>query len=209
MNLITPKTAFRPNDKISLAILTHAYKPLGGSSKDYPLAIMARWLKDAGYFVILYDRQSTTWTGDAEVNELEHILRDTIFTRLSIFTLSKVIIGGYSAGSLIASRLAKPDWMDCEVQYLLISHPLSVSWALNLFRGAQAQQCLHRNLKHCKMLAIWGTNDQFTGVNQYRQWNDDLRSKFPNTWSSIEVGGADHFWKSLDTVYNRFVDWIT
>lgn len=93
VHLIAPHRALEPNDEISLAILTHAYKPLGGSSKDYPLRIVARWYKEAGYFVILYDRHSTTWTADSEVNELESVLRDTISTHLSTFTLSKVIIG--------------------------------------------------------------------------------------------------------------------
>lgn len=100
-----------------------------------------------------------------------------------------LILQGYSAGSLIASRVRELDWLDCEVRYLLLSHPLSVSWALNLFRGTQIDNTLHDNLKTHKHLAIWGTNDQFTGVERYRQWSDNLKRGYPNTWSYRDKGG--------------------
>lgn len=116
---------------------------------------------------------------------------------------------GYSAGSLIASRVRELDWLNCEVRYLLLSHPLSVSWALNLFRGTQIDNTLRDNLKTHKHLAIWGTNDQFTSVGRYRQWSDNLKREYPNTWSYIEINGADHFGKSFVEVYNGLIEWIT
>ncbi|TIA86652.1 hypothetical protein E3P99_03615 [Wallemia hederae] len=210
INLIRPHYVPNTGSPTKLAVLAHAYKPLGGSSNDYPLRVLARRLCAAGYFVILYDREKTTLTGDSEVAELEQVLRSTISTHLSEYPLSKVLIGqGYSAGSLIVSRLVKPDWLHCEVRYLLLSHPLSVSWALNIFRGARIQSCLHEIARNSKVLAIWGTNDQFTGVERYRQWDADMSSAFPDNWKSVEIAGADHFWSSLDSVYSSFIEWIT
>ncbi|TIB68466.1 hypothetical protein E3Q22_03845 [Wallemia mellicola] len=205
IRLIKPDRKVEIGDNISLAVIAHAYKPLGGSSNDFPLKMMSRWFKQVGFFVILYDRKSTSWTGDIEVEEYTSILKEVVSTQLSQYSLSK----GYSAGSLIASRVRELDWLDCEVRYLLLSHPLSVSWALNLFRGTQIDNTLHDNLKTHKHLAIWGTNDQFTGVERYRQWSDNLKRGYPNTWSYIEIKGADHFGKSFVDVYNGLIEWIT
>lgn len=93
IHLIKPDKEVEIGDNISLAIIAHAYKPLGGSSDDFPLKMMSRWFKQAGFFVVLYDRQSTSWTGDNEVEEYTSILKEVVSMQLSQYSLSKVIIG--------------------------------------------------------------------------------------------------------------------
>lgn len=93
IRLIKPDRKVEIGDNISLAVIAHAYKPLGGSSNDFPLKMMSRWFKQVGFFVILYDRKSTSWTGDIEVEEYTSILKEVVSTQLSQYSLSKVIIG--------------------------------------------------------------------------------------------------------------------
>lgn len=113
----------------------------------------------------------------------------------------KVVLAGYSYGSLAASACPPPEaprdmpQFQIEASYLLISYPLSVMWALCAFQAGSFARALTTRIEGDqdeKVLAIFGDGDQFTGVDRYRTWVADLSSE---RFHAVEVKGADHFWR--------------
>lgn len=102
------------------------------------------------------------------------------------FQPSRLVIAGYSFGSMVASSMPPPD----RIPYssLLVSYPLSVQWALATFKSTYFTQQFTQVLSNGKALFIYGDRDQFTGVRSYKK----LVFKEPS--KSIVIPGADHFW---------------
>jgi len=90
---------------------------------------------------------------------------------------------GYSAGSLSAILAQAPSFLSTSrVRRLLISYPLSVLYALTFFRAAPFNNGLETLVKGgSEILTVFGTVDQFTGIEKYRTWSKGL----------LSAGGAD------------------
>lgn len=82
---------------------------------------------------------------------------------------AKLVLAGYSAGSLYATAAQLtsselPSVFDSTIRYLLISYPLDKLWALSLFSGARWKQRVPERASNAELLLIHGTADQFTKV---------------------------------------------
>lgn len=115
---------------------------------------------------------------------------------------TRLLLAGYSAGSLAASRFRLPNTaassplpLSLSISYLLISYPLSVLPFLTLLRSSTFHASLAELARSdAPVLAVHGDGDQFTGVARYEAWARRL-SEAGRGWKSIVVEGADHFWR--------------
>ncbi|GAA5910925.1 hypothetical protein JCM6882_001933 [Rhodosporidiobolus microsporus] len=117
-----------------------------------------------------------------------------------------LLLCGYSFGSLAASSCPAPSApsshppVRVRTSYLLLSYPLSVLWALCLFRSSpftSALQSLVRRGEN-RVLAVHGDRDQFSGVERLRAWAQGLEKEQggeEGCFGVVEVEGADHFWQ--------------
>jgi alpha/beta superfamily hydrolase len=117
---------------------------------------------------------------------------------------------GYSAGSLSAS-FCKPV-PGVKTRYLLISYPLSVLWALTLFKSSPFTSALEGILcaEDTPLLSIRGDKDQFTGDSKYTSWEARLGA-LSKTATFVTVAGADHFWSGkqhLQTLLGKVSEWL-
>lgn len=118
----------------------------------------------------------------------------------------QILLCGYSFGSLAASACPPPapppshPHAVLTTSYLLISYPLSVLWALTLFRSEPFTTALRNTVKRGneRVMAIFGDKDHFSGVEKLRKWAGELETvaegNGAKTWEAVEIEGADHFW---------------
>ncbi|KAF3938797.1 hypothetical protein ABW19_dt0203205 [Dactylella cylindrospora] len=108
--------------------------------------------------------------------------------------------GKPKAGHAIRERL--------ETSYLLIS-PLipPVSFLLNIpnplswfqrKKHDEAGDVGGEEEGEMETLAVYGTNDNFTGVGRYRNWARERAERGKGTFKAVEVEGAGHFWFQED-----------
>lgn len=74
---------------------------------------------------------------------------------------------------------------------------------------AKVYKDLYLKLKSSKVLLIVGTNDQFTSINKYRNWNNSINV---DNWSYVEIENGDHFWmddNTLDQTFKQISQWMT
>lgn len=83
---------------------------------------------------------------------------------------------GYSAGSLPPILCRPPSNLSSiRTRRLLVSYPLSVLWALTLFRSSTFTLGLEELMKDSsEVMLVYGTNDNFTGAGKYRSWLEGL-----------------------------------
>lgn len=108
-----------------------------------------------------------------------------------------LLLAGYSYGSLAASACSPPSNtanFHFETSYLLISYPLSVAWALCALQTSSFTSALRNRSKDCRVLAVYGDQDQFTAVEKFRRWAAELGPS--ESFRSVEIPGADHFWRN-------------
>jgi hypothetical protein len=114
----------------------------------------------------------------------------------------ELLLCGYSFGALAASSCPPPpssNTLRIRTSYLLISYPLSVTWALTFLQSGPFTKAL-RDLVHRgenRVLAIFGDQDQFSAATKLRAWAKGLEEVegTEGCWSTVEVSGADHFWR--------------
>lgn len=117
-----------------------------------------------------------------------------------------LLLCGYSFGALAASSCPPPlPTSVCAVRtsYLLISYPLSVTWALTFLQSGPFTKALRDLVQRGenRVLAIFGDQDQFSAVAKLRAWAKGLEEVegSEGRWSAVEVSGADHFWRDRRT----------
>lgn len=128
----------------------------------------------------------------------------------------KLLLAGYSFGSLAASSCPTPSFpQPIQTYRLLISYPLSVTWALTLFRSSTFTSALDQTVAKGQedVLAIWGDQDQFTAVGKFRSWDERVKGvdEGRGKWSGREVEGADHFWRTREVkreMLQAVVEWL-
>lgn len=120
------------------------------------------------------------------------------------------LLCGYSAGSLSASY-CKPV-PGIKIRYLLISYPLSVLWALTLFKSSPFTSALEGILEKADtpLLSVRGDKDQFTADSKYAQWESKMQEKSKSA-TFVKVAGADHFWSGkgyVQTMLGHVSSWL-
>ncbi|KAM0787959.1 hypothetical protein ACM66B_006163 [Microbotryomycetes sp. NB124-2] len=220
-----------------LAIVAHPLGRLGGTRQDHVVVSVAHMLAHNGYTVLTYDsRGSGQSTGSPsfslvpESEDYSAMLNKLLLplaaaakatTRSSTTSLSLALVG-YSAGSvassmaqldLAAARTLLPSLERVDIKRVLISYPLSVLWALTLFRSTAFSARLEKLAsppdsdptdlavtRNEHTLAVFGTQDQFTAVAKYEAWSDKLQrlSDGSTRWRGFKVEGADHFWRDRE-----------
>ncbi|OMH85904.1 hypothetical protein AX774_g549 [Zancudomyces culisetae] len=106
---------------------------------------------------------------------------------LQLIDYERVLIVGYSYGSMIASGIDMTKFLGLDIGLVLIGYPFSVSWALSLFRSSAFTDQLEMtililrekldsskasgkyiNLSH--VLMISGDHDDYTSAQVYKTW---------------------------------------
>ncbi|KAK4052101.1 hypothetical protein OIV83_002395 [Microbotryomycetes sp. JL201] len=220
-----------------LALVAHPLGRLGGNRNDHVVKSIALSLASENFVVLAYDSrgagESTGSPSFSLVPESEdysvmlHKVLLPIATTKStasppakpLSSLSLALVG-YSAGSAASTMTdvdldvvcnCMPSLERVSVTRVLVSYPLSVMWALTLFRSTAFSSKLERNVTvsssanaestkiqlRDQTLAVYGTNDQFTSVARYDAWSNRLKqqSQNSNKWNDLRVDGADHFWR--------------
>ncbi|GAA5826105.1 hypothetical protein JCM11251_007167 [Rhodosporidiobolus azoricus] len=170
---------------------------------------------------------SASWTGAAEAEDYRELVREVVLplilppastapssmapdntaqpTREQQQQNLNLLLCGYSFGSLAASSCPPPHTLPSHphltlrTSYLLISYPISVLWALTLFRSSSfttaLQSLVHKGEN--RVLAVYGDQDQFSAVEKLRAWSEGLKKEQANggRFRVVEVEGADHFWQ--------------
>ncbi|GAA5855368.1 hypothetical protein JCM9279_001700 [Rhodotorula babjevae] len=171
---------------------------------------------------------STSWTGVAEAADFRELVDDLVLPLLlpppgapsllpsppddtASSTPYDLLLCGYSFGSLAASSCPPPaappshPSAALRASYLLLSYPLSVLWALTALHTAAPTSALRSLVAHgeARVLAVHGTEDDFSGVERLRGWAGELERVAAmegrdGAWRAVEVEGADHFWRDRE-----------
>lgn len=137
---------------------------------------------------------STGWssfTGFSEAKDLEDLVT-WAFGELG--NIKSLVFIGYSHGSLIASM--HPVVPTITTSHILISYPLGPRGWLTLFQTGTYSSKLKELVKNpaCRVLLLYGDEDEFTGVSKYREWKKSLEADSDGQLRIVEVPGASHFW---------------
>lgn len=167
-----------------------------------------------------------------EAEDFQAILRAILLPLLPPSTnvsSAHLLLAGYSAGSLPCVLCPSPSNLHLRTSRLLVSYPLSVLWALTAFRSSTFTSALKDlvasssastagEAREGGLLEIHGDSDQFTAVGKYQAWSDDLarcaagvEGEQQQRWKSVEVAGADHFWREREVkgrVLQEVVQWV-
>ena len=138
-----------------------------------------------------------------------------LLTSSTIKTID-ILLCGNSAGSLAATQCRIPPIAGRELRigYILISYPLSVIWALSLFRSSTFQAALEGIAAdpELHLLSIRGDSDQFTGDAKYASWEDSLVGSQQGNVCCCRLENTDHFFlhvESLKRLLAAVDDWLT
>ncbi|OSC96894.1 alpha/beta-hydrolase [Trametes coccinea BRFM310] len=202
-----------PEGNNKLAVCLHPWSWLGGRMTDPVLDIVAEPLLERGYQVLRYNSRgvgkSKGWpslTGSKEVEDLQELVE---WARSSRPNLSKLVILGYSHGSLIASM--HPVLPDVDTAHMLLSYPLGPRQWLTAFHSHRYATTLKDLVCNSRshVLIIYGDQDDFTSVESYDSWANVLRgcraekeqmAAEPGELKIVKITGASHFWREQQAV---------
>ncbi|KAI9066269.1 alpha/beta-hydrolase [Trametes sanguinea] len=200
-------------DTTKLAICLHPWSWLGGRMTDPVLDIVTEPLLRRGYEVLRYNSRgvgkSKGWpslTGGQEVEDLKELVQ---WARSSRPSLSKLVILGYSHGSLVASM--HPVLQGVETSHILLSYPLGPRQWLTAFHSHRYATALTNLVSdsRSRTLVIYGDHDDFTSVESYDSWAGVLWSHHaererdaaqPGELDIVKIEGASHFWREPQAV---------
>ncbi|KAI9000443.1 alpha/beta-hydrolase [Trametes punicea] len=207
-----------------LAICLHPWSWLGGRMNDPVLETVTEPLLERGYDVLRYNSRgvgnSKGWpslTGSREVEDLKELIH---WAMSMIPNLSKLVILGYSHGSLIASM--QPALVNVETAHIILSYPLGPRQWLTAFHAHRYATALESLVDHPKsnVLIIYGDKDEFTSVESYDSWAKTLQDHHAERQRSrtqqgrleiVKVEGASHFWRepeALRRLTQVVKDWV-
>ncbi|KAI0326409.1 alpha/beta-hydrolase [Cubamyces sp. BRFM 1775] len=204
-------TSANTEDVKKVAICLHPWSWLGGRMDDPVLQIVTEPLLERGYEVLRYNTRgagkSKGWpslTGSQEVEDLKDLAE---WVRSNTPSLAKLVILGYSHGSLIASMY--PVLSDVDTSHILLSYPLGPRHWLTAFRSHRYTTALQNLITNpnSRVLVVYGDQDDFTSAQAYDSWAEQLRSvresNAPDygTLKIVKVEGASHFWREHAAVH--------
>ncbi|KAI0636033.1 alpha/beta-hydrolase [Trametes polyzona] len=197
-------------DPTKLAVCLHPWSWLGGRMNDPILQIVTEPLLERGYAVLRYNSRgvgkSKGWpslTGAQEVQDLQDLVQ---WARSRTPDLSKLVIVGYSHGSLIASM--HPVLPDLDTSHILLSYPLGPRHWLTAFHTHRYTKALRDLVSNPKsnVLIIYGDSDNFTAVESYDAWARELQELHSSEAHEherlevVKIDNASHFWREREAV---------
>ncbi|KAF9565206.1 alpha/beta-hydrolase [Agrocybe pediades] len=184
-------------DNNKLAVLLHPWSWLGGRKEDPVLSCLLGPLISQGYHVVRYNSRgvggSTGWasfTGFKETKDLEALVT---WAMDLISNVQRVVIIGYSHGSLIASL--HPLIPSVKTSHVLLSYPLGPRGWLTLFHSSTYTTTLKELIQQpdSNVLIILGDCDEFTAHSKYSSWVSEFGDA--KNVKIEEVKDATHFWQ--------------
>eukprot|EP00927_Polykrikos_kofoidii_P029039 TRINITY_DN25179_c0_g2_i1.p1 TRINITY_DN25179_c0_g2~~TRINITY_DN25179_c0_g2_i1.p1 ORF type:complete len:402 (-),score=35.76 TRINITY_DN25179_c0_g2_i1:40-1167(-) len=211
-----------PHGQRFAVVCTHPWAALGGNLQNNVPAKLSRFLAACGHVAIRFNfRGMGISRGTNEVADVRTAARYLLdagyldsksaddcslpVDRSGRGTTGRLLLVGYSYGSLITSAAAAADDLgDLVAACVTISPPWPFAWALSLFNSdwilARAATAV------CPQLFVVGTSDVFTSIMSFQR---TLRSRFgapsPKV-SSVVVGDADHFWIGQEAALFATID---
>ncbi|KOS15601.1 hypothetical protein Malapachy_2620 [Malassezia pachydermatis] len=205
-----------------LAVIAHPYGFLGGSQDDVTVKIIARILTQQGLYAVTYNARGIgesegrgSWSLQPEAFDMRLVVQQAMEQTPAFTSTSRPLlyIVGYSAGSLQASTVRPMKtgrWADAYVQYVLLSYPLGVRWALTSFHTLKFNAALEELIRLDKsssstsVCVIYTTRDQFTSqevrtfsivltLQSYATWIEHLRTLSPHL--VVHRVEGDHYWR--------------
>ncbi|MGZ8866744.1 MAG: alpha/beta hydrolase [Thermoanaerobaculia bacterium] len=180
-------------DPSAVAIVCHPLPTHGGTLHNKVVFRAARGLENANVATLRFNFRGvgqSTGTFDGGEGEQDDFLAAVAWVRRKLPD-KKVIAGGFSFGSWVASRAG------CEVPEVL---------ALFLI-GTPVNKYDFEYLRHCEkpMLFLHGTQDEHGDVAKLDKLVEQVRNA-----ESVVVTGADHFFtKQLEAVEETLRSWAT
>ncbi|ORY06192.1 alpha/beta-hydrolase [Basidiobolus meristosporus CBS 931.73] len=245
--LLETRLSYSPEElskkaEITGIVLSHPYGPLGGNYDNNVVRKLHSHFAKKGLVVVSFNARGsgnssgrTSWTGIPETEDIKIIVgflakEEEVFSHTEnapdFPKPSKIVICGYSYGSVISSSLRPMDFPNVKLFYAFISYPLSVVWLLTLWKcnwffkrveeimgiskipSSPEQSSLNENIEPQPVLFIYGDSDQFTSLSSYQKW---LR-KFPAELQNIQprlIEGCDHFWFGKENKIAQCIeDWL-
>ncbi|KAI8370337.1 Alpha/Beta hydrolase protein [Radiomyces spectabilis] len=199
-------------------IIAHPYGPLGGNFHNNVVMALHQLCADNGFLAVSinfrgcgHSKGKPSWTGMPERGDYQSVV-DAVTQpteKTQQFPRARqLVICGYSFGAMVASSIDVVENIPCS--YLLISYPLSVTWALATVKTGYFRTRATALLQQREndVLVIFGSNDQFTGKGSYEKW---LQHKSERV-RTVLVPGADHFWMATepqDQLVRAVNDWLS
>lgn len=174
-------------------IVTHPWKILGGNMHNNVVCACCLYFQKMGITTVRFDFDGSIGRGLAQVDQLLAVaknLTDGTFST-SDKKPTKLILVGYSYGSLIASSataILKDSCLAC----ISIAPPFSVAhWLLTFHHQHHMDQA--SKVENLPRLFLIGDNDNFTSESVF---GEHVASRFPaETSTGAVLKGADHFFR--------------
>jgi len=144
------------------------------------------------FHVLLYNSRPSL-TGVSEGQDLQELVAGTIKELGG--HVDRVVIMGYSHGSLIASlHPLLPD--PIKTYHILLCYPMGVRGLITFFNSGTFETALHTLIQEPKssLLVLYGDKDQFTSLHRYERWVEKLNNEARGQLSTVQVESGDHFW---------------
>lgn len=169
-----------------VAVLCHAYPPLGGSMSNTVIVVLQRALYAAGYAALRFNFRGTgksTGTFDGGFGEADDALAAVAFARDRVPGVP-AMIAGWSFGSVIGLIAAAR--ADAVTAYAGIAPPVSAASKIELpaFPAPEA-------LRRVPTLFVCGTNDAVSQPDDV----DRLAERYGGR--TVVIEGAGHFFEGL------------
>lgn len=153
---------------------------------------------------------ATSWTGIPESNDLVELCRHLLSLDLRGSVSSgrleqKIILVGYSFGSLISARALA---LDPSLYHgiIMISMPYQVMFFLTCFHSGRYTEAIESST--VPKLFVMGSRDTFMVPND-KSYNKWLDRKVENA-QTVLVQGPDHFWSACeDHLCKVVIDWLS
>jgi len=191
-----------PNCHIGL-IFTHPWAPLGGDMNNNVPTVLSELFASAGYTTLRFNfRGFGVSRGSSEVEDIraaaQYLL--TLPETAKGGKVTKVVVVGYSYGSLIAQGAAQVPEVSAVAA---LSCPFSFANWLTLFND-KALLGRAQNSNKPKMF-VMGTQDNFVSAASFRK----RLSAYSQPCTSALVDSCDHFWFDTEIIlFGQVGDWL-
>jgi alpha/beta superfamily hydrolase len=180
-------------DPAAVAVICHPHPSGGGTLHNKVVFRAARGLENANVATLRFNFRGVGTSGgkhDAGDGEQDDVVAAIEWARRG-HPGKKLIVGGFSFGSWVASRTAC-EIADIDAIFLI---------------GAPVNKYDLSYLRHCEkpMLFLHGTEDEYGDVEKLEKLVEGIR-----TAESVLVTGADHFFtKQIEAVEETMRNWAT
>ncbi|KAJ9477071.1 hypothetical protein PHBOTO_000762 [Pseudozyma hubeiensis] len=226
-----------------LAIVAHPFGRLGGSLDDPVVTHLASLLLTHAHLrVVRFNSRgvgksggSPSWTGKSESSDFQELLSRCIDNFCLDFpesSAAQVVIAGYSAGALYASTVKVPTAIYDLKQFRGAKQPSDTvpGTTARTTEDEGEAKAAARSVESTPsvdgaslpvashVLAVYGDQDQFTGLGTYDTWVEACSSVAASasqqgggsSFHHVLIEGADHFYRSgqaMEALDKAVVEW--